>query len=117
MDHSKGVFGDLLSYYGERTYELITLLANNETFIQGFQRVLSTSAEFRLMLTRAVRNGVEQLPLPTLQDFDELREGQEELSQRLYDLDERLFGLEQRLDTLIEQTKPKTKKPRRTPKA
>ena len=78
--------------------------------------MLSTSAEFRSMLTRAVQSGVEQLPLPTLKDFHELREGQEELSQRLYDLDERLFGLEQRLDLLIEQTKPASRPARRSTK-
>jgi hypothetical protein len=102
----KRLFDDVLQLYGARAADLVTSVLNNERFIQGVQRLMQASLEFRDFLQRAVSAALEQINLPTREDLDRLHE-------LLLTMDERLDGIERQLERISTPSGEKSAQHRR----
>ena len=72
MSGSKEIFNEILRLYGSRSGEMLTGLLNNERFIQGVEKLLIASLEFRDLLQKSIQAAFEQINIPTRNDLEKI---------------------------------------------
>jgi len=104
MAETRTLWTEMRKMYEEKAQDIVMDVLNSERFLKAVQVVLTTSEEFRKVVTKGVELAMSNLELPTGQDFLRLYQRMDQFDDLLFDIRASIHDLSTARHQKLERT-------------